>query len=309
MGMIKLYDLFKEIELRKGQLTRTYVDDAYVYESFFSEFLDEDISGKDKALKKKIDPSTFDKVKKKIRGEREGYQMITPTTFYGKTYIVNPSANNFKDYIVGYIEIKNIYANYKLTKAYKVKGAQIYLSYVTTSYRGKGIGVMAYDMLLEKFQNLFSDDILYEGSRNLWVSKIIPLVNNQGGFFGGEGMNMYIPLSAADAADDEVASKIDRYFASLNPPQEVKKLKALIGNNDIISGGLWIYTLQGSNEELFDLIDEYKNETILDLIDENNENFTSYLAYGDEPQVCIVRTVSAVVVINQTPNGIKATLL
>jgi hypothetical protein len=309
MGMIKLYDLFKEIELRKGQLERSSVDDAYLYESFFSEFLNEDVSGKDKGLKKKVDPSIFNKIKKKIISEREGYQMVTPTTFYGKTYIVNPSANNFKDYIVGYIKVKNVYANYKFTKAYKVKGAQIYLSYISVPYRGKGIGTLSYDMLLEKYQNLFSDDILYEGSRNLWVSKIIPLVESKGGFFGGEGMNMYIPLSSADAADDTVASRIDRYFASLNPPQEVKKLKELVGNNDIVSGGLWIYALQGSNEELFDLIDEYKNETILDLIDENEENFTSYLAYGEDPQVCIIRTVSAIVVITQTPSGIEATLL
>jgi GNAT superfamily N-acetyltransferase len=310
--MIKLYDLFNEIELRKGQLEPEDVDDNYLYESFFSEFLGVDLNEKNLDLSKSVDSSVFNKIKKTVISEMGGYQLAVPSSFFGKTYILNPSANNFQDYIVGYIEIKKVYSNYKLTKAYKVKGAQVYLSFVSEPYRGKGVGTLAYKMLLEAYGTLFSDDILYEGSRNLWVSKIIPMVKEQGGFFGGEGMDMYIPLSAQDAADNEVASQIDRYMASLNPPSEVKKLSQLIGNVDIISGGLWVYALQGSNEELFDLINEYENDpttNISDLIDENEEHFTRYLSYGDSPSACIVRTVDAVVVLTQTSKGVKATLL
>jgi len=310
--MIKLYDLFKEIELRPGQLEPEAVDDGYLYESFFTEFLDEDIDGDDPQLSNNVDPSVFSKIKKTVISEMGGYQLAVPSAFYGKLYILNPKANTFKDYIVGYIEVKKVYANYKLTKAYKIKGAQIYLSYISRQYRGKGIGVLAYKMILEAYGTLLSDDILYEGSRNLWVTKIIPMVKEQNGFFGGEGMDMYIPLSAQDAANDEISEQIDRYIASLNPPAEVKKLEQLVGGSEIVTGDLWVYALQGSNEDLFDFADEYgadPDANISDLINENEEYFTRYLAFGNNPKVCIIRTVDAIVVLNQTSKGIKATLL
>jgi ribosomal protein S18 acetylase RimI-like enzyme len=310
--MIKLTDLFNEIELRPGQLEPEAVDDNYLYESFFQEFLGIDLDERNLDLSKPVDSSIFSKIKKSVIDERGGYQLAIPSSFYGKTYILNPSADNFMDYIVGYIEVQKVYSNYKFTKAYKVQGAQIYLSYVSTPYRGKGIGVLAYEMILEAYKNLFSDDILYEGSRNLWVKKIIPMTKGKGGFFGAEVFNMYIPLSTDDAADDEVASNVDRYFASLNPPAEVKKLESLVGNYEITSGDLWIYEFNSSDNELFDLIDEYEDDVdsgIADLIDDNKEYFANYIALGDEPKAAIIRTKNAVVVLNQTSEGIKSTLL
>jgi len=309
--MIKLVDLLDEIELRKGQLEDS-VDDNYVYEAFFMEFMGIDLDKTDLDLDKTVDPSTFNKFKKTIISDKDGYQLAVPSSFYGKLYIINPAANNFKDYIVGFIEVQKVYANYKFTKAYKVQGAQVYLSYITKPYRGKGVGVLAYDMVLEAYGTLMSDDILYEGSRNLWISKIIPLVKQQGGFFGAEALNMYIPLSADDAANDEVSSVVDRYMATLNPPAEVEKLASLVSGMEIVTGEIWVYSFNSNNEELFDLIDEYENDpgsNIADLIDENSEYFTKELAFGDEPEVAILRTENAIVVLNQTGNGIKSTLL
>jgi hypothetical protein len=156
-----------------------------------------------------------------------------------------------------------------------------------------------------------SDDILYEGSRNLWVKKIIPMVKEQGGFFGAEIFNMYIPLSVDDAADDNIATDIDRYIASLNPPSEVRKLESLVGGAELVTGDLWVYTFKASTEELFDLIDEYEEGlgTIADLIDDNSTYFGDFIALGDEPKVATIRTEDAIVVLNQTSNGIKSTLL
>jgi hypothetical protein len=310
--MIKLTDLFQEIELRKGQLEQEAVDDNYLYESFFQEFLKVDLDEKNLDLSKPVDPSVFSKIKKNVISEIDGYQLAVPSSFYGKMYILNPSANNFMDYIVGYIEVSKVYASYKFTKPYRVTGAQVYLSYISVPYRGKGIGVLAYKMVLEAYGTLLSDDILYEGSRNLWVKKIIPMVKEQGGFFGAEIFNMYIPLSPDDAADDSVATDVDRYIASLNPPSEVKKLESLIGGAELVTGDLWVYTFNSSNEELFDLIDEYEGGeigTIADLVDDNSEYFGDYIALGDEPKAAIIRTDNAIVVLNQTPNGIKSTLL
>ena len=68
--MIKLYDLFNEIELRKGQLEPEDVDDNYLYESFFSEFLGVDLNEKNLDLSKNIDPSVFNKIKKDFRNEK-----------------------------------------------------------------------------------------------------------------------------------------------------------------------------------------------------------------------------------------------
>jgi hypothetical protein len=199
----------------------------------------------------------------------------------------------------------------KFTKPYKVSGAQIYLSYISVPYRGKGIGVLAYKMVLEAYGTLLSDDILYEGSRNLWVKKIIPMVKEQGGFFGAEIFNMYIPLSADDAADDNISTDIDRYIASLNPPSEVRKLESLVGGAELVTGDLWVYTFNVSTEELFDLIDEYEEGlgTISDLIDDNSTYFGDFIALGDEPKVAIIRTEDAIVALNQTSSGIKSTLL
>jgi hypothetical protein len=309
--MIKLTDLLDEIELRKGQLEDS-VDDDYVYEAFFMEFMGIDLDETDLDLDKTVDPSTFNKFKKTIISDKDGYQLAVPSSFYGKLYIINPAATDFKDYIVGFIEVQKVYANYKFTKAYRIQGAQIYLSYITKPYRGKGIGTLAYDMVLEAYGTILSDDILYEGSRNLWVSKIIPMVEEQGGFFGAEALNMYIPLSPDDAANDEVASTVDRYMATLNPPTEVKKLASLVSGMEIVTGEIWVYGFNSNNEELYDLIDEYEGDSeanIVDLIDENSEYFDKELAFGDEPKVAIIRTENAIVVLNQTPNGIESMLL
>jgi hypothetical protein len=138
------------------------------------------------------------------------------------------------------------------------------------------------------------------------------MVEEQGGFFGAEALNMYIPLSPDDAANDEVASTVDRYMATLNPPVEVKKLASLVSGMEIVTGEIWVYGFNSNNEELFGLIDEYEGDSetnIVDLIDENSEYFDKELAFGDEPKVAIIRTENAIVVLNQTPNGIKSTLL
>jgi hypothetical protein len=45
------------------------------------------------------------------------------------------------------------------------------------------------------------------------------------------------------------------------------------------------------------------------LIDDNKEYFANYIALGDEPKAAIIRTKNAVVVLNQTSEGIKSTLL
>lgn len=311
--MVKLYDLFKEIELRTGQLPKSSINDKDLYEFFFLDFFKKEISGSDPELKTKVDSSSFNKIKKIVISELNGYQLVVSPSKAEKkqikTYILNPSADNFKEYIVGYIEIKKVDVTYKFTKAYKIKGAQVYLSYISELYRGKGIGTLAYEMVLDAYGTLFSDDILYEGSRNLWVNKIIPMVKENGGFFGGEGINMYIPLSSRDAADDEISSEIDRYMASLNPPSEVKKLDALIKGVDITSGDLWIYVLKGKTNDLFDLVEEYREASIENLIDENPNFFERYLSFGDEPGACIVRTIDAVVLITQTSDGINATLI
>jgi hypothetical protein len=160
--MIKLVDLLREIDIRKGSLGQAFVNDGELWESFFYNFNFFDKYSFNFNSSSPVDESKLEYDELSDVGE---YRLIDPTGVTGTTkYLVKPSAKNWKEYIVGSVDVEEVSG-----KPYGLKGGQIVLTYISELYRGKGLGSLMYYMVLVHYENLFSDNILYEGSRAIWT--------------------------------------------------------------------------------------------------------------------------------------------
>ena len=97
--MIKLTDLLREMDIRKGNLGRTFVNDNELRESFFYNF--NLMVGDDS-------PVDESKLKYNELSEVGEYKLIEPTRVIGTTkYLVKPSAETWKEYIVGSVDVED----------------------------------------------------------------------------------------------------------------------------------------------------------------------------------------------------------
>lgn len=240
--MIKLVDLLREMDIRKGNLGRTFVNDNELRESFFYNF--NLMVGDDS-------PVDESKLKYNELSEVGEYKLIEPTRVIGTTkYLVKPSAETWKEYIVGSVDVEDA-----LGKPYGLEGGQIVLTYISKLYRGKGLGALMYYMVLVHYGNLFSDNILYEGSRAVWTNKIYP-ATQLGGFFGVELNGGYAPLTLEDAKNDKIMKMQDvvSYVASTDPSPQMIILQEYLGGLSLSKGEYGIYTYRKSSKELKKLV-------------------------------------------------------
>ena len=140
--MIKLVDLLREIDIRKGNLGQAFVNDNELRESFFYNF---DLMVGDNSP---VDESRLSFNELSEVGE---YKLIEPTGVEGTTkYLVKPSAETWREYIVGSVDVEDV-----VGKPYGLEGGQIVLTYIGKLYRGQGLGALMYYMVLVHYGNLF----------------------------------------------------------------------------------------------------------------------------------------------------------
>lgn len=284
--MIKLTDLLKELDLRKGQL-RGVINDDIMYNYFAIDF---DIAEED--LDDVVDESLIEGKYTELI-EAEGYRLIEANQTTERTkWLVKPDATTWRQYIVGSVEMDLI--DRSSDKPYKIEGAQVVLSYVSTLYRGKGIGSTMYYMIFVHYGNLFSDKILYEGSYNLWLSKIYPVAD----FFGIEvDGSFYAPITLEDASNKKLMGNpaVSAFLASNIPTEQMDKLKAYLDGISLANGDYGIYSYSGNSKSFINLVNQSKNLNNL-LFDDMME---AIFPANQNPKKILVSTKNLVFVVGK----------
>jgi GNAT superfamily N-acetyltransferase len=251
--MIKLTDLLKELDLRDGDLD-DYITLEKVLIAFIEDFnLDEDefitikkgkFNSEKFTLKQGI-PFNPRLIKKNVIIADGEYEFIVPSSYRGTLYLVNSKGTTIDDYVIGQVEVEKIYinANSGRTKPYRLPGAEIHLTYVSPKYRGKGLGVKMYTMLLEAYKTIFSDNILYPGSWSLWISKLAPIGLKSGNFIGGEVGGIIVPFTPEDISNSSLMEGIgvDHLILSTEPPQVLLDIKQALSGLSLSKGDYGIY--------------------------------------------------------------------
>jgi hypothetical protein len=294
--MIKLTDLLKELDIRKGNLGQAFVNDNELWESFFYNFdlytkypLNYVASGK-LNINSDIDES---KLEYKELSEVGEYKLIEPTGVEGTTkYLVKPSAKTWKEYIVGSVDVEEVKG-----KPYGLEGGQIVLTYISKLYRGQGLGALMYYMVLVHYGNLFSDNILYEGSRAVWTNKIYP-ATQLGGFFGVETGGFYAPLTLEDAKNDKIMGMQDivSYVASTNPSPQMIKLQNYLDGLSLSKGEYGIYTYEGSGEEFDTMVGE--SNSLEEVINDDKMIYHDVVANA-KPEAILVKASNVLFIVTK----------
>lgn len=282
--MIKLVDLLREMDIRKGNLGRTFVNDNELRESFFYNF---------NLMVGDNSPVDESKLQFDELSEVGEYKLIDPTGVVGTTkYLVKPSAKTWKEYIVGSVDVEDVAG-----KPYGLEGGQIVLTYISKLYRGKGLGSLMYYMVLVHYGNLFSDNILYEGSRAIWTNKIYP-ATQLGGFFGVDAGGFYAPLTLEDAKNDEIIGMQDivSYVASTNPTPEMIKLQNYLGGLSLGKGEYGIYTYEGSGEEFDIMVGE--SNSLEEVINDDKMIYHDVVANA-KPKAILVKTSNVLFIVTR----------
>jgi len=282
--MIKLVDLLREIDIRKGNLGQAFVNDDQLRESFFYNF---DLMVGDNS------PVDESKLQYKELSEVGEYRMIEPTGVDGTTkYLVKPSGKTWKEYIVGSVDVEDV-----MGKPYGLKGGQIVLTYISKPYRGQGLGALMYYMVLVHYENLFSDNILYEGSRAVWTNKIYP-ATQLGGFFGVETGGFYAPLTLEDAKNDKIMGMQDivSYVASTNPSPQMIKLQDYLDGLSLSKGEYGIYTYEGSGEEFDTMVGE--SDSLEEVINDDKMIYHDVVANAN-PEAILVKASNVLFIVTK----------
>jgi hypothetical protein len=282
--MIKLTDLLRELDIRKGSLGQAFVNDDQLRESFFYNF---DLMVGDDS------PVDESKLKYDELSEVGEYRLIDPTSVVGNTkYLVKPSAKTWKEYIVGSVDVEEV-----VGKPYGLRGGQIVLTYISKPYRGQGLGALMYYMVLVHYENLFSDNILYEGSRAVWTNKIYP-ATQLGGFFGVETGGFYAPLTLEDAKNDKIMKMQDivSYVASTNPSPQMVKLQDYLDGLSLSKGEYGIYTYKKSSEEFDELVSD--SESLEDVITDPDMIYHDIVANAN-PEAILVKASDVLFIVTK----------
>ena len=306
--MIKLTDLLKELDLRGGDLDENitleqvllaFVEDFQIPEDEFFED-DELIPGaifNPRILKKSV-----------IIADGE-YEFIVPSTYRGTLYLVNTKGTSLDTYVIGQVEVEKIYinANSGRTKPYRLPGAEIHLTYVSPKYRGKGLGIKMYTMLLEAYKTIFSDNILYPGSWSLWISKLAPIGLKSGNFIGGEVGGIIVPFTPEDISSSDLMMGlgVDHLILSIEPPQVLLDIKEALSGLSLSKGDYGIYELTTKIKvaELDAIVDE--SGSIEEVIESAGLVQAVGLNDDDNYPIIVVATQDALAVIREVGDDVK----
>ena len=306
--MIKLTDLLKELDLRSGdlddnitleQVLFAFLEDFQIDEDEFFENNDELIPG---AI---FNPRLVKKTTLTTDGD---FEFIVPSSYRGTLYLVNTKGTTLDDYVIGQVEVEKIYinANSGLTKPYRLPGAEIHLTYISPKYRGKGLGIKMYTMLLEAYKTIFSDNVLYPGSWSLWISKLAPIGLKQGNFIGGEVGGIIVPFTPEDISNSSLMEGIgvDHLILSIEPPQVLLDIKQALRGLSLSKGDYGIYepTTQIKITELDAVVDE--SASIEEVIEGADLMQMVGLNDDDNYPVIIVATQDALAVVREVGDDV-----
>ena len=302
--MIKLTDLLKELDLRGGdlddnitleQVLFAFLEDFQIDEDEFFENNDELIPG---AI---FNPRLVKKTTLIADGE---YEFIVPSSYRGTLYLVNTKGTSLDDYVIGQVEVEKIYinANSGLTKPYRLPGAEIHLTYISPKYRGKGLGIKMYTMLLEAYKTIFSDNVLYPGSWSLWISKLAPIGLKSGNFIGGEVGGIIVPFTPEDISNSSLMEGIgvDHLILSIEPPQVLLDIKEALSGLSLSKGDYGIYepTTQIKITELDAVVDEsasieevIEGADLMQMVGLNDDDNYPVIVVATQDALAIVREV------------------
>ena len=306
--MIKLIELLKELnldelELRSGDL---YVDDMKTYYTFLEDFkLDPDDID---IYADNFDPSIL---KKRVFSEDGPYQFIVPSTYTGTLYLVNSGGRDLGNYVIGTIDISIINLSGKNGKPFKITGAEIHLTYVTEPWRGKGLGYKMYTMLLENYKNVFSDDILYEGSLAIWVKKLAPLGAGSGNFFGAQVGGIIVPMSAEDVSNRDILNDVglDHLIVSVDPPQVLLDIKRKLAGLSLSDGDYGVFepSMKTKVAQFQDIVDE--SASIGEILEEANLYQVLGTSGDDQYSTIVVALQDAMVIVRETDDDVEMELI
>ena len=302
--MIKLTDLLKELDLRSGdlddnitleQVLFAFLEDFQIDEDEFFENNDELIPG---AI---FNPRLVKKTTLTTDGD---FEFIVPSSYRGTLYLVNTKGTTLDDYVIGQVEVEKIYinANSGLTKPYRLPGAEIHLTYISPKYRGKGLGIKMYTMLLEAYKTIFSDNVLYPGSWSLWISKLAPIGLKQGNFIGGEVGGIIVPFTPEDISNSSLMEGIgvDHLILSIEPPQVLLDIKQALRGLSLSKGDYGIYepTTQIKIAELDAVVDEsasieevIEGADLMQMVGLNDDDNYPVIVVATQDALAVVREV------------------
>jgi predicted GNAT family acetyltransferase len=302
--MIKLTDLLKELDLRGGdlddnitleQVLFAFLEDFQIDEDEFFENNDELIPG---AI---FNPRLVKKTTLTTDGD---FEFIVPSSYRGTLYLVNTKGTTLDDYVIGQVEVEKIYinANSGLTKPYRLPGAEIHLTYISPKYRGKGLGIKMYTMLLEAYKTIFSDNVLYPGSWSLWISKLAPIGLKQGNFIGGEVGGIIVPFTPEDISNSSLMEGIgvDHLILSIEPPQVLLDIKEALRGLSLSKGDYGIYepTTQIKITELDAVVDEsasieevIEGADLMQMVGLNDDDNYPVIVVATQDALAVVREV------------------
>jgi hypothetical protein len=154
-----------------------------------------------------------------------------------------------------------------------------------------------YYMVLVHYKNLFSDNILYEGSRAIWTNKIYP-ATQLGGFFGVETGGFYAPLTLEDAKNDKIMKMQDivSYVASTTPSSQMIKLQDYLDGLSLSKGEYGIYTYKKSSEEFDELVSE--SESLEDVITDRDMIYHDVVANAN-PEAILVKASDVLFIVTK----------
>jgi hypothetical protein len=164
-----------------------------------------------------------------------------------------------------------------------------------------GLGTIMYQMLLQAYKTIFSDSILYEASRAIWIKKLAPMANGKNIIFGGQIGNTIVPLSLEDASNDDVMGELgfDRYFLTTNPPAELRKIAGAVQGLSITNREYGIYQPKNkmTAQQLIDIADTV--DSIPALIKAAKlDQIVGYTGVSDQFEKILVETDNAIVVVD-----------
>ena len=302
--MIKLTDLLKELDLRSGDL-----DDNITLEQVLFAFLEDFQIDEDEFFENNdelIPGATFNPrlVKKTTLTTDGDFEFIVPSSYRGTLYLVNTKGTTLDDYVIGQVEVEKIYinANSGLTKPYRLPGAEIHLTYISPKYRGKGLGIKMYTMLLEAYKTIFSDNVLYPGSWSLWISKLAPIGLKQGNFIGGEVGGIIVPFTPEDISNSSLMEGIgvDHLILSIEPPQVLLDIKQALRGLSLSKGDYGIYepTTQIKITELDAVVDEsasieevIEGADLMQMVGLNDDDNYPVIVVATQDALAVVREV------------------
>jgi hypothetical protein len=308
MTMIKLTELLKELnldelELRSGDL---YVNDTKTYYTFLEDFgLDSDdidVYGAN------LDPNIL---KKTVLSEDGPYQFIVPSNYTGTLYLVNSAGTDLESYVIGTVDVSVINLTGKNGKPFRITGAEIHLTYVTEPWRGKGLGYKMYLMLLKAYKNVFSDNILYEGSLAVWVKKLAPLGAESGNFFGAQVGGIIVPMSAEDVGNRNILNDVglDHLIISVSPPQVLLDIKRKLSGLSLSDGDYGVFepSMKIKVAQFQDIVDE--SVSINEIIDQANLYQVLGISGDDQYSTVVVALQDAMVILRETDDDVEMELI